>query len=380
MPSKKVSERTISKFIGGSLVNVKNLVVASVFLGLVTYGIELVIYPGVIQNYLGVSAHLFVLPSLVALTIYRIVFRKRFSITIQSISLRLLPLIVGACVGIQVINQFIHPNFFFSTFHFHPAVLESIALYVSGVALFIFDRKFLRQNKNLFMHVLPFWLLCLTAYLKWNFPSEYADLRKEDSVIEYLTFLAYIIIGVYAFRLLLFMRSRSYTVVGWRSVYTITLFILMLTSFIIAGEEISWAQRLLGFETHEFVAANNRQDEFNLHNQDFIFRYIHFAYAGLAAFGLLAWAIALLSEKFNFPKSIVIMLKFISPSWRLAWWFIPMIIYVYLRERFGDEMFYPWEELVELYLVIGLLFFVVDKFKEVKKDYKKLPLPGLQRK
>lgn len=326
MPSKKVSERIISKFTWNSIINLKCLVAVSVLLALIVYGIELVIYPGVIENYFGVSPHLFVLPSFIALSIYRILLRKMFSMEIQSISLRLLPLIVGACVGIQVINQLINPNFFFSTFHFHPEVLEPIALYISGIALFIFDLKFLRKNKNLFMLVLPFWLLCLTAYLKWNFPSEYADLRKEDSVIEYLTFLAYVIIGVYAFKLLLFMRRKSYTVAGWRSVYTISLFLLMLTSFIIAGEEISWAQRLIGFETAEFVAANNRQNEFNLHNQDFIFRYIHYAYAGLAAFGLLAWVITFLLEKVNFPKSIVSILKFISPSWRLAWWFIPMII------------------------------------------------------
>lgn len=33
-----------------------------------------------------------------------------------------------------------------------------------------------------------------------------------------------------------------------------------------AGEEISWGQRILGFETPESISQVNRQEEFNLHN------------------------------------------------------------------------------------------------------------------
>ena len=36
--------------------------------------------------------------------------------------------------------------------------------------------------------------------------------------------------------------------------------------FVGAGEEISWGQRILGFETPETVSQVNRQEEFNLHN------------------------------------------------------------------------------------------------------------------
>ncbi len=36
--------------------------------------------------------------------------------------------------------------------------------------------------------------------------------------------------------------------------------------FMLFGEEISWGQRLLGFETPEAFKEINVQDEFNLHN------------------------------------------------------------------------------------------------------------------
>lgn len=39
-----------------------------------------------------------------------------------------------------------------------------------------------------------------------------------------------------------------------------------LGSFYYAGEEISWGQHVFGWETPEFIAAHNRQDETNFHN------------------------------------------------------------------------------------------------------------------
>jgi hypothetical protein len=41
---------------------------------------------------------------------------------------------------------------------------------------------------------------------------------------------------------------------------------LALLFFFGAGEEISWGQRLLGFETPQALSQVNRQEEFNLHN------------------------------------------------------------------------------------------------------------------
>ena len=40
--------------------------------------------------------------------------------------------------------------------------------------------------------------------------------------------------------------------------------------FVLFGEEISWGQRLIGFETPEAIREINYQDEVNLHNLDFL--------------------------------------------------------------------------------------------------------------
>jgi hypothetical protein len=53
--------------------------------------------------------------------------------------------------------------------------------------------------------------------------------------------------------------ERRRAVRGW-------LLLLALLCLVFAGEELSWGQRLFGFETPECVRAVNEQDELNLHN------------------------------------------------------------------------------------------------------------------
>jgi hypothetical protein len=85
----------------------------------------------------------------------------------------------------------------------------------------------------------------------------------EDYPVEYLTALFFLLSSggfvVFAVRSR-FLRERGS---AWVYAFPIAWALLML---FFAGEEISWGQRILGFETPEWVAEDNLQDEFNLHN------------------------------------------------------------------------------------------------------------------
>ena len=52
----------------------------------------------------------------------------------------------------------------------------------------------------------------------------------------------------------------------WRYFFTFGWAVVL---FIAMGEEISWGQRILGFETPESISEINFQDEFNIHNISF---------------------------------------------------------------------------------------------------------------
>ena len=84
-------------------------------------------------------------------------------------------------------------------------------------------------------------------------------LVREDSVLEWaqvVTYAAVVVIAAVSLHQLLrhARYERAFVVVG-----------LGLFSLMALGEELSWGQRLLGFETPD-VLAQNRQQEANLHN------------------------------------------------------------------------------------------------------------------
>ncbi len=78
-------------------------------------------------------------------------------------------------------------------------------------------------------------------------------LSKEDGLYEWLTVVFFL--GASVFSLRLYLKTRNF----W--------FILFCAAFFFAaGEEISWGQRLLGFETPESIGQRNMQNEFTVHN------------------------------------------------------------------------------------------------------------------
>ena len=94
-------------------------------------------------------------------------------------------------------------------------------------------------------------------------PEHLVLYTKEDGAVENLTAIM-LLAASFAFavaairsRYLKHQQSKIlyFFILGWS--------ILMFVGF---GEEISWGQRMFGFETPELLAGTNLQNEFNLHN------------------------------------------------------------------------------------------------------------------
>lgn len=91
-------------------------------------------------------------------------------------------------------------------------------------------------------------------------PSLLYRATREDGVVEWITVASMLVLALLVARRLLpppAALPRLYRAAGW------TLVGLALAA---VGEEISWGQRLLGFETGETMKAVNLQHETNLHN------------------------------------------------------------------------------------------------------------------
>lgn len=94
-----------------------------------------------------------------------------------------------------------------------------------------------------------------------TFPDRYALLLQEDGPVEWCTFWAF----VAAAAVFLAGPARSRTKEGDETERYLAVGLAAFCLFV-AGEEISWGQRLLGYQPPELFLARNYQQESNLHN------------------------------------------------------------------------------------------------------------------
>ena len=93
--------------------------------------------------------------------------------------------------------------------------------------------------------------------LAWLAPDTYEALTQEDGILEWATFVSFLAGSV------LFLFAALKNQERWPRLFFAG---LSAFCFFVAGEEISWAQRLLAFQPPEIFLEHNYQQETNLHN------------------------------------------------------------------------------------------------------------------
>lgn len=134
-----------------------------------------------------------------------------------------------------------------------------------------------------FVAVAPLGFLAAYAAVRVAAPDLVPRLIKEDGVLEYAQVLLY---GAAAgFALVVAARWR-----GQRLAWAFLLFALACA--LVAVEEVSWGERLLGFDPPEAIRMHNTQDEMSLHNLVPVQRVLHPAYILVGLVGGLGWRLA----------------------------------------------------------------------------------------
>ena len=91
-------------------------------------------------------------------------------------------------------------------------------------------------------------------------------LRSEDGPLEWIQFIEYAISSILA--LLIYVRTKRK-----KSINSIIWLLIALLSFVIAGEEISWGERITGIGINS-ISDLNVQGETNFHNLPFFHNYL----------------------------------------------------------------------------------------------------------
>ena len=207
---------------------------------------------------------------------------------------------------------------------------------------------------------LLFFLLAFAIIQAWRDPVLYSVIfNQEDHFIEYAQCLLLLVLSYICMRrawLLLHQRGRVF------SLFCIFYGAMFL---IVAGEEISWGQRLMNIETPPLFMQNNRQQELNIHNlkvgsnqiADFIYITVEFflaVYLLMIPFlyklnnsaSMLVNSMALPIPK-RYVISVIIVALFISE----------MIIDRWLVPQEGDEL----TEFCVMYCIMLIFLFPINR-------------------
>lgn len=213
------------------------------------------------------------------------------------------------------------------------------------------------------MFLLPFAAFAVLMVVKSADIRTYRRLLREDGVIESLTAIFFFLSALLALAILPRLRR-----VGARGLfYCYVLFVLLLV--FMAGEEISWGQRLLGIRTPDFFMQNSFQFEINVHNLKQVRDLDPFFAARVAivfgAYGSIGWLLAALARRLPGGEVREATLRFLVPPWYASGFFLSILAYYYyLLELIANYrvslITFKEQEVLELYLALGFLVFMID--------------------
>jgi hypothetical protein len=213
-------------------------------------------------------------------------------------------------------------------------------------------------------------------------PAWYRVLLVEDSPYENVTALAYLAASITAAVIAFTLLRRSDRL--FASLYAV----LTLGFFLIAGEEISWGQRIFQVQSPEFFLQHNLQQEINIHNF-LTWRLLHTIYivvSFLMAFGWYIVPLLLPRLPAHFRSVVGHKLWLLLPDWRLMLYALPCLaFYIYLQYANsivwrvlgpewnvfsgGPDDYYLWknQEPLEMVMAVGFFLFVAIVLQRLRK-------------
>lgn len=318
---------------------------------------EVLLHPGVTVSKLGVHPFILVLVGMFFSLVVRIFVNKKIWSKIGWVSLFIIaPVITMVCFGLRYVEVHTHPNFIFSTFHIDLTMAEQLALYIILLALPFVHKEYSKK-------LLPFTVIALSTFLyhvlllSWSQPDIYVQIKKEDGLIENATFFVYFFASIATLINAWFIQKLHFSKTNKRLILGLTI-LMAIGLLLIAGEEISWGQRIANIELSEQLERANTQGELNLHNNRMIFGLVYKAYFLLNLYGLVSW-VGYWLLKNRVPDFWKVLLRLTTSRWYMGLFFLPNLVYVSLMPYYISSLDLQWEEVTEIYLAVGILVWMV---------------------
>lgn len=211
--------------------------------------------------------------------------------------------------------------------------------------------------------VLPLFIAFFGAFTALMGKDTYKWFVSEDATAETLQVIFY----VFSFVMSLFVASR-YWKTGDKLIAVLFLGFSGALFFLI-GEELSWGQRIFGWQTSESFAEINKQEETNLHNVYGVGSTFKWVQMLVGAYGTI---VPLLVWRWNQLRPFQSRLWSIVPHYTLIGYFAMLFFWRLYRNLFDPpEDFYfvvsEYNEVLELALALGFFFFLIFQIRKTKR-------------
>ena len=327
-----------------------NLILELIFLSLlfVLPTLETFFYPGVISRYFIFDFRLYLIIGVLGLLFLR---SKNQLVIVKKLSRcwSLFTLVLILFETYLVLGEYVYgAPYTLLKYNIHYYRLIYLIFSFGAVSLLSFKSFKEWKCKKMAVFISGLFLILLIAYLRVRNFELFTILSREDGLVENLQF---IVLALSSFFSLLIARKQKNN-----KFLSITYYLIAFIFFVMAGEEISWGQRIFNIETPEKIAEENLQNELNLHNLPAFFASVYRAYIAIGLYGGLAWILQkfALDKLFGKAKKI---LNFFIPPWFFMPFFLTPAWYIY-NKIIVQWPYHEWEEVSELVLLIGILSFV----------------------
>jgi hypothetical protein len=320
---------------------------------------------GLVSRTLPTSVEVFTGLALVILSIlYRIAPPDKRFVRLAQLQI---PVVAGfGAIAARVTELLTYSNFVFSYTHLDPTALSLLSLFALSMYVTTLGKEAFKQRPDRAIALFGLWMTHLILLKYYNY-GLYNNMSGEDKFFEWLTFVIYLIGGLVFAKVVMQLLARKKK--------TLLVVLLLLYSLFgaigycgIAGEEVSWGQRLVHFKTPERYIDYNSQGEFNLHNNEKIFNKIYHIYGLVSLYALVSPVFYMALKRWikkPIPSTFVRILTF---RWYHGVYFVPTLIYVAYRIYYQTSAYDIWEESTEALFATGMMLYAAHVYWVVKKS------------
>lgn len=329
---------------------------------LVVISLESFFYFGLFQNKLHFPMLYILLIALIFSLILKS-FAKEISRFHDLLHYKIILIFASISAILFYLDKLVYENFVFSKIHLHKESIVFFTIYTFLLSFFIFNWHKIKKLSGKFLLFLSLNIIAFGANLFFYFPTFYGMLSFEDYPVEDITFVAFLLSSFVCLSLIKKIQVSKIENF-FKKISLIILALIALMSFWIAGEEISWGQRIFQIKTPEEISEINVQNEITVHNLKIFQELVYKIYYYFDIYACTSFLVLFFLKKY---PDLYRFIRLLSPSPYLILFFLLNFIYLRLRFKYGIWTHRELNETSEMMMALGIFF----HFLTVNQNFKK---------